>query len=416
MNTIVKRGIFGPVRADASTVLAELQKAFHEFKAENDKQLAEIRAKGNADPLLAEKVDKINAHITELDGVKAELEKLQNVIARGNYGGDGGVNPVVAEHTKAFNTWFRKGVDAGLGDLEIKAALKTTSDPDGGYVVPVEMEKTIERVATTVSAMRRLARVMTIGTDTYKKLVNVGGATAAWVGETGTRSETSTPTLVEIAINTKELYAQPAATQTLLDDATIDMAAWLGGEVDIAFAEQEAPAFINGNGMNQPRGPLNYPTVANANYAWGSLGYIASGAAATFTNTDKLIDLQDSLKAIYQNGALFLMNTSTKSHMRKFKNGDGEYIFRQGLTLGAPDTLLGKAIEIDDNMPAIGANTYPIAYGDFKRSYLIIDRIGIRVLRDPFSNKPYILFYTTKRVGGGLIFYEALKLLKVAAS
>lgn len=416
MNTIVKRGILGPVRADASTVLAELQKAFHEFKAENDKQLAEIRAKGHSDPLLAEKVDKINAHMTELDGVKAELDKLQTIVARGSYGGDGGVNPAVSEHTKAFNAWFRKGVDAGLNDLEVKAALKTSSDPDGGYVVPVEMEQTIERVAATVSAMRRLARVMPIGTDTYKKLVNVGGATAAWVGETASRGETSTPTLVEIAVNTKELYANPAATQTLLDDSRVDIATWLGSEVELAFAEQESSAFINGNGVEKPRGILNYPTVANASYAWGSLGYIASGAASTFTNTDKLIDLQDSLKAIYHSGASFLMNTATKSHMRKFKDGEGAYVFRLGITEGAPDTLLGKPIVIDDNMPNIGAGTYPIAWGNFARSYLIVDRFGIRVLRNPYTNAPYIHFYTTKRVGGGLIFYEALKLLKIAAS
>jgi HK97 family phage major capsid protein len=264
--------------------------------------------------------------------------------------------------------------------------------------------------------MRRLASVITIGTDTYKKLVNQGGASSGWVGEKGTRSETDSPTLKEIAINTKEIYAMPAATQKLLDDSSVDIAAWLGNEVAIEFAEEEGAAFIEGDGVSEPKGLEAYDTVANASYAWGKIGYIASGAASTFTSADKLFDLQHALKAIYRNGASWLMNDATMLHIRKFKDGNGNYLWQPGLQPGAIDTLLGKPLEIDDNVADIGAGAYPIYFANFKRAYLIVDRFGIRVLRDPYSSKPYILFYTTKRVGGGIVMYEAIKALKVAAS
>ena len=413
------RGIIS-VRADADikVVLADLQKAFHEFKAENDKQLGEIKAKGHADPLLAEKVDKINAEISQISALKDQLEQLQTIVARGEFKGGGSdeIDKAKAEHATAFEKFFRKGVDTNLADLEVKAGLKTSSDPDGGWFVPEQMESTIDRVAETVSAIRRLATVMQIGTDTYKKLVNQGGSGSGWVGETASRAETDTPTLKEIVINTKELYANPAATQALLDDSKVNIEKWLADEVVIEFAEQEGAAFVNGNGVEKPKGIIKYTTVANASYAWGSIGYIATAAASTFTDPDKLIDLQHALKSVYRNGASFLMADSTLAHCRKFKDGDGNYIWRPGLLVDAPSTLLGKPVETDDNMPAISAGVFPIAFANFKRAYLIVDRVGIRVLRDPYTNKPYVHFYTTKRVGGGIVMYEAIKLLKVAAS
>lgn len=413
-----KRGILA-VRADLDpkTVIADLQKSWHEFKAENNAKLAEIEAKGAPDPLLAEKVDKINAEVSALSAVKAQLEQLETLVARSALPGGGSLtDPEKDEHAKAFDQFFRKGAEAGLKDLEIKAGLSTLSDPDGGYTVPEQVDTTIDRVAMEVSAIRRLATTMRIGTDTYKKLVNQGGASSGWVGEKGARAETDTPTLTQIAINTKEIYANPAATQALLDDSTINIAAWLAGEVNIEFAEQENEAFITGDGVEKPKGILGYTNITNASYAWGKVGFIPTGAASTFTNTDKLIDLQHALKSIYRNGAAWLMNDATQAHVRKFKDGDGAYIWRPGLDAGAPNTILGKMVEIDDNMPDIGAGEYPIAFANFKRAYLIIDRIGVRVLRDPYTNKPFVHFYTTKRVGGGLVMYEAIKLMKVAAS
>jgi len=407
------------VRADASdpkAVLVELQKAWHEFKAENDTRLKAIEAKGGVDPLLAEKVEKINAEISAISAMKTQLEAIETAMARGQFQGGGNVtDKAKAEHAQAFEKFFRKGVEAGLADLEVKASLKTSSDPDGGYTVPEQMEKTIDRIAESVSAMRRLATVMNISTDTYKKLVNMGGAGSGWVGEMAARGETNTPTLKEIAINTKELYANPAATQTLLDDSAINIEQWLANEVVIEFAEQESDALINGDGVNKPKGILAYTPVANASYVWGKVGFITSGAAATFPDTDRLIDLQHSLKSTYRNGAAWLMADATLAHCRKFKDGEGNYLWRPGLEVGASSTLLGKPVETDDNMPVIAANAFPIAFANFKRAYLVVDRVGIRVLRDPYTNKPYIHFYTTKRVGGGLTMYEAIKLFKIAA-
>lgn len=413
-----RRGILDVrAEADAKKVLEDLQKAWHEFKAENDTRIKALESKGSVDALLVEKVEKINADISLLDSIKAQISNLEMAVSQGQFGtgGDPSVDKAKSEHAKAFERFFRKGVDAGLADLEVKASLRTSSDPDGGYTVPEEVEKTIDRVAETVSAMRRLATVMNISTDTYKKLVNMGGAGAGWVGETAARSETGTPTLKEIAINTKELYANPAATQTLLDDSAVNIANWLAGEVVIEFDEQEADAFIYGNGVEKPKGILGYTTVANASYAWGKIGYITSTHASTIPSADCLISLQHALKSRYRNGAAFLMADTTVEAIRKLKDTTNNYIWKPGIELGAPSTLLGKPVETDDNMPVIGANNMAIAYGNFKRAYMIIDRVGIRVLRDPYTNKPYVHFYTTKRVGGGIVMYEALKLLKVSA-
>ncbi len=394
-----------------------LGKAFDAFKAENDARLKEIEKKGAADPLLAEKVDKINADIAQISALKKQLETLETAVAQGQFpgGGKNELDRVKAQHKDAFAKFFRKGAEGGLRDLEIQAGLSTLSDPDGGFLVPEDYEQAIDRVALSVSAMRRLATVRTIGTDTYKKLVNQGGASAGWVGEKGARAETNTPTLTEIAINTKEIYAMPAATQTLLDDSRVDIAGWLADEVSIEFSEQESEAFIHGNGVEQPKGIAAYAMAANSSYVWGKVGYITSGNASLVNDLDKLIDLQHALKPVYRNGAAWLMNDATLATIRKMKDGDGNYIWVPGLKDGAPDTLLGKPVEIDDNVDDIGANKYPIFFANFKRAYLIIDRQGVRVLRDPYTTKPYVLFYTTKRVGGGIVMYEAIKALKVSA-
>ena len=391
--------------------------AFTQFKAENDKRLKEIEAKGSADPLLTEKVEAINKEITALYAMKKQLEIIETAVARAQFPGGGKtVNEDKVAHAKAFDAWFRKGIDDGLKGLEIKAAASTLSDPDGGFTVPEEVDAAIDRVALTVSAMRRLATVRTISTDTYKKLVGVGGATSGWTSEKAARTEATTPTLVEIAINTKELYSMPAATQTLLDDSRIDIASWLADEVSIDFSEEENTAFITGTGVEKPKGIAAYTMITNASYAWGKVGYVAGGHATLLNDADKLIDLTHALKPVYRNGASWLMNDATLATIRKFKDGDGNYMWRPGLSEAAPDLLLGKPIEIDDNVASIGANTYPIFFANFKRAYMIIDRQGTRVLRDPYTNKPYVMFYTTKRVGGGIVMFEAIKAFKVAAS
>lgn len=416
------RGIVG-VRADVSTpatILAELQTTFEQFKAERTKELDDIKNK-LGDVVQTEKVDRIN---NELSQLSKELDAVNASLAAVRVGGAGeAIDPAKAEHAQAFNRFFRKGVDAGLADLEVNAKLTTQSDPDGGYLVPEEMEGTIDRVLGTVSTIRSISRVVNISTDTYKKLVNQGGASSGWVGEETTRAGTDSPTLREIAINTGELYAMPAATQKALDDARIDVAAWLADEVSIEFAEQEGDAFANGNGINKPRGILSYTNVANASYSWGNLGYVATGEAAVFKTptasvspADCLIDLYYSLKQGYRNGASFLMSDATMNTVRKFKDADGAFIWAPPTGAAEVATILGKPVYTDDNMPAVGADAYPIAFGNFTRGYLIVDRTGVRVLRDPFTSKPNVLFYTTKRVGGAVVNFEAIKLLKVAAS
>jgi len=409
------------VRADASDatkILADLQKTFEDFKAERDKELADIK-KGMADVVQTEKVDRINAEITKLT---KDIDAVNAAMAAIKVGGAGGaLDPDKAEHAQAFDRFFRRGADAGLRDLEVKAKLTTQSDPDGGYLVPEETEAGIDRVLGTVSTIRSLSRVITISTSTYKKLVNMGGATSGWVGEEQARTGTDTPTLREIAINTGEIYAMPGATQTSLDDARIDLAAWLADEVSIEFAEQEGAAFASGNGVNKPRGILSYDTVANASYAWGKIGFVVSGkadgflaATASVNPADALIDLYYGLKSGYRNGASWLMSDPTMGTVRKFKDAQGAYIWNPPTAAGEVGTILGKPVHTDDNMPAVGAGAFPIALGDFNRGYLVVDRAGVRVLRDPYTAKPNVLFYTTKRVGGGVVNFEALKLLKIS--
>lgn len=406
-------------RADASdpkALVEQIQKAFAEFKETND---AALKNKAD-DTVVSEKLDKINSTITDLT---VALEKAQSDAAAAKLGGAGGdaISAEAKEHAGVFNTWFRKGdkhVDADMRELEVKAGLTTQSDPDGGYLVPDQMEGTIDRVLGTVSAIRGISRVVNISGQTYKKLVNMGGATSGWVGEQGTRDETATPTLREIAIHAHELYAQPGATQTALDDAVFNIEQWLADEVSIEFAEQEGAAFVTGDGVEKPRGILSYNTVENDNYSWGNVGYIGTGGAAGFAAddpADAIIDLYYALREQFRMGATFVMQDRVMGTVRKMKDGDGNYLWAPPSAAGEVPTVLQKPVVTDDNMNALGANTFPVAFGNFQRAYLIVDRQGIRVLRDPFTSKPNVLFYTTKRVGGGIVNFEALKLLKCEA-
>jgi HK97 family phage major capsid protein len=402
-------------------LIEALGRTFEEFKAENDKRIKAVESKGYAPADLVGKVEAINADMTKIADLKAQLEALQTEVARAEFkgGSTAAIDKVKADHKAAFETWFRKGGEAQLAavkQLQVQAGLSTLSDPDGGYVItPPEFDKSIDRVAMLMSSMRRLCTVRTIGTDTYKKLVNQGGASSGWVAEKGSRTETETPVLREIAINLKELYAEPGTTQIALDDAYMDLASWLADEVTIEFTEQEGDAFINGNGVEKPHGIAAYTMIANGSYAWGKVGFVTSGHATLINNADKLMDVTLALKPIYLNGAAWLMNRATAGKIRQLKDGEGNYLWRPGLEAGSPNVLFGYPVELDDNIANIGAGTYPAFFGNFKRAYLILDRMGIRVLRDPFTSKGNVLFYTTKRVGGGLVMPEAIKVLKVSA-
>lgn len=394
----------------------EFLRAFEAFKQTNDERLAQIEQRMAADVITVDKLERINR---ELDEQKRVVDSLALKAARPPRGESTIVrNHAAIEHKAAFHSYIRHGEAANLRQLEQKA-LSVGSGPDGGYTVPEEVESTIMRALREVSPIRAISGVRQVSSATYKKPFATTGAAAGWVGETGARTETDTPVLAELSFPTMELYAMPAATQTLLDDSAVDIDAWIAEEVRAAFAEQENTAFVSGDGTNKPKGFLAYTIVDNASWSWGNIGYIATGVSGGFAATDpayNLIDLVYSLGAGYRNNAHWVMNRSTQAEIRKIKDGDGNYIWLPGEQAGAAPTLLNFPITETEDMPSIGADATAIAFGDFGRGYLVVDRIGIRVLRDPYSAKPYVLFYTTKRVGGGVQDFNAIKLLKFGIS
>ncbi len=359
-------------------------------------------------------------HKKEVEAIKQQIQKIETVLGRSQFpgGSPSGDSAAVNEHKAAFLAWARKGANENeLRGLEVQANLSTLSDPDGGFLVPIEIEKNIERLALASVAMRRIARIVTSRGE-YTKPLSKGGATGGWVAEKASRPETDTPELQLFAPAMNEIYAMPSVTQKLLDMSDFDIENWLLEEINDVFVTTEGTGFITGNGVSRVKGIIDEALmVANASWVYGKTGYIAGGHASLLNNVDKLFDLQHALKPAYRQNAVWLMNDNTFNVIRKFKDGEGNYLWRPGLQDKAPDTLLGKPIEIDDNMPDIGAGAYPVAFGDFKRAYTIVDHTsGTRLLRDPFSVKGYVLFYVTKRLAAGISNYEALKFLKIAAS
>jgi HK97 family phage major capsid protein len=367
---------------------ADFASTFAAFRTANDSRLAEIEAKSSVDPLLSEKVDRLN---TALD---AQTRRIENLTLAGATSTFGQLHEGKSANQTAWDNFIRTG-DASL--LEGKSIASVNGD--GSLIAPVETETRIDAVLAETSPMRRLATVRTIGASAFRKPVSTSGAQSGWAGETDARLETEAPTLELIDFPTGELYAMPAATQALLDDSVADVDAWLAEEVRDVFAAQETAAFISGDGVNKPRGFIDAP----------DLGVLEP---AVF-NTDALIDLIYAPQSRYRANASFVMNRRTINTVRKFKDADGNYIWQPSLSAGAPSTLLGYPLVEMEDMPDIGSGVASVAFGDFRRGYLIADRQGVRVLRDPYSAKPYVLFYTTKRVGGGVQDAEAIKVLKV---
>lgn len=425
------RGI-ATVRAettDQKAVLAELQKAWTEFRAENDKQVADLK-KGIADAVQAEKVDKINASITDL---QAQLADLATKAAANELGGGGdnsdvkaalafakekGVD-VSAEEFKAYrnalDVYMRRG---GAAPKDVMAAMSVGSDPDGGYTVTPDTSGRIIKKVYETSSMRQVASVVTIGTDRLEGFNDLGEGSSGWVGETQPRPATSTPQLGKWEIPVHEMYAFPQVTQKLLDDSMWNIEAWLADKTSDKFARDENAAFLNGNGVLKPRGLLTYPTAvtADATRPWGTFQHILTGTDAGFgttTNgTDKLIDLVYAVKAAYRQGAHFLASRATIGAVRKLKDGQGNYAWQPSLSALQGGTILGFPVVEAEDMPVIAADSLSIGFGDFKEAYQIVDRVGIRVLRDNLTNKPFVGFYTTKRVGGDALHFEAVKFLK----
>lgn len=404
-----KAAMFG-----TESVLDEFARAFEAFKEANDTRLAEIETRLTADVVTEEKLARIDA---ALDQAKTRLDRISLDRARPPLGGAEPPRDASAtEHKAAFDLYVRAGESAGLKRLEEKA-LSAGSGPDGGYLVPPTIEREVLRRLAEISPIRAIATVRTVSGGQYKRAVTVNGPAAGWVAETALRPQTDAPSLSELSFPAMELYAMPAATQTLLDDAVLDIDAWLAEEVETAFAEQESVAFVTGNGIGRPKGFLSYDTVANASWTAGKLGFITTGASGAFAASnpsDVLFDLIYALRAGYRQGASFVMNRRVQSAIRKFKDADGNYLWQPPLAADRAATLMGFPLVEAEAMPDIGAGSHSIAFGDFKRGYLVVDRVGLRTLRDPYSAKPYVLFYTTKRVGGGVQDFAAIKLLRFA--
>ena len=392
--------------ASAAADQYDVMGAFEAFKEANDERLDQIEKRMSADVVTSEKVDRINKAMDELI-LKSRRPAL---------GGEVKTEP--SEHKKAFEQYVRKGETQGLFNLEAKA-MSVGSGQDGGYLVPPEVEAEIGRLLSKASPMRQIADVRQISATLYKKPFNTNGAATGWVGETAARAQTASATLAELQFPTMELYAMPAATQALLDDSIVNLDQWVAQEVETVFAEQETDAFLNGDGVTRPKGILAYTKVAQSSWSWGNTGYIATGVAGAFaaTNpTDKLVDLIYSTKAAYRQNARFMISRATQAQIRKFKDAQGNYLWQPAATADGNAMLLNFPVVESEYMPDIGTDTFSIAFGDFKRGYLIVDRVGTRILRDPFTAKPYVLFYTTKRVGGGMQDFDAIKLLKFGVS
>jgi HK97 family phage major capsid protein len=400
--------------SDAQDVYDAMMRTFEEFKSENDGRLKAVEQR-KGDVLNDEKLARIDA---SLNLHQQRLDEISLKGARPALEGRGVKDAASREHKSAFDDYVRSGEVAGLRALEMKA-MSVGSNPDGGYLVPPELETEIGQRLANISPIRGLASVRVISSSVYKKPFMTAGPATGWVGETDPRSQTASAVLDALSFPAMELYAMPAATSTLLEDTAVNLDQWLAGEVDQVFAEQEGTAFVSGDGVNKPKGFLGVPTVANGSWAWGSIGYIATGAAGAFpasNPSDVLVDLIYALRAGYRQNATFVMNRKTQSTVRKFKDSTGNYLWQPPAVPGGKSNLIGFPLADTEDMPDVAANSLSIAFGDFKRGYLIVDRHGVRVLRDPYSAKPYVLFYTTKRVGGGVQDFDAIKLLKFAVS
>ncbi|MEQ1578441.1 MAG: phage major capsid protein [Hyphomicrobium sp.] len=402
---------------DLSQDIEDLMRAFEAFKDTNDDRLAQIERRSTADAVTTDKLARIDR---ALDDTKRSIDELAVKAQRPFLGPMlGGAEPVTRaglQRKAAFDGYMRRGEEAALRNLEAKA-LSVGSNPDGGYLVPPETETMVNRGLRAISPIRAIAGVRQVSGNVYKRPFSITGPDYGWVGETAARAQTNSPVLAELQFPTMEIYAMPAASSTLLDDSAVNIDEWLAEEVRLVFAEQEGKAFVTGDGINKPKGFLAYTTVANASWTWGNLGYIATGVAGAFPASnpaDKIVDLIYSAKSPYRANANFVMNRSTQSVIRKMKDGQGNYLWQPSAAPGESPTLMGFGVAESEDMPDMAANSLSLAFGDFSRGYLIVDRVGIRVLRDPYSTKPYVLFYTTKRVGGGVNDFDAIKLMKFA--
>lgn len=401
-----------PAQPKAPASIEALATAFEAFKATHTEQLDQIR-KGREDVVTTDKLEKINAALDELQNAVDEQAKI-NAAAKL---GDGAViGDIKADpgYTAAFKAFMRKGDRAGT---DVFAAMEKTSDADGGYLAPVEWDRTLGEKLKQISPMRRESRVISISGAGFKRLYPDRNLGSGWVSETASRPATTTPQIGSLTFETGELYANPAISQQLLDDAAVDLGEWLASEVDTEFAKQEGIAFLSGDGVDKPFGILTYVEgAANAaKHPYGAIKTVNSGAAAAFTG-DGIIDLMYDLESEYAANAKFYTNRGSLRGIRKLKDGQQNYLWQPSYSAGEPQTVNGAPVVEMPGMPDVAADGIVALYGDMEATYLVVDRLGIRVLRDPFTNKPFVHFYSTKRVGGGVHDPQPMRALKIAAN
>jgi HK97 family phage major capsid protein len=424
----------------AASAIDALHAGFEEFKKANDERLAQIEKKGSADVVTEAKLQKIEADLekaqkiadeavlaskrqarvtTDANGNAVDLDRKaqdwasMNARRRGVVVGDFRASDMDG-YKAAFDTFVRRGEEV-MG-VDERKALSVGSDPDGGYVVYPDLSGRIVTKVFETSPMRAYASVQVISSDALEGLFDLNEASSGWVGETDSRAETNTPQLGKWRIPVFELYAKPKATQKLLDDASINMEAWLASKVAEKFSRDEANAFVTGNGVNKPRGILTYSSGTTLP---GTIEQFPSGVngalAATPDGGDVLINALYGLKQQYRANATWFMNRASTRLVRKAKDSNGSYIWVPGIAAGQPASLLGYPVAAFEDMPDPATNSLSIAVGDMREAYQIVDRLGIRTLRDPYSAKPYVEFYTTKRVGGDVVNFEAIKLIKLGS-
>lgn len=401
------RGLISPViRADASDpkkILADLAQTFEAFKAEHTEAL-----KKKADVVAEEKIERMSASLGDMQTAFDDMQKklAAALIRPGEQVGD--LPPTDPAMVNDYKAWMRKGT--------VSAAMDKGTDGNGGYLAPVEWDRTITGKLKEISPIRANARVQSISVAGFKKVFTDRAVGSGWVGETASRPATSTPQLGILDFTPGELYANPMISQQLLDDAAVDLEQWLAGEVDTEFARQEGIAFLSGNGTNKPYGILTYVTGGTnaARHPWGAIASSNSGAANGITG-DGLIDLMGSLPTPFAGNAKHYLNRMSLTAFRKLKDGQGNYLWQPSFQQGQPQTLNGAPIVEVPDMPAVAAGNVALLYGDMQATYLIVDRVGIVVLRDPYTNKPYVAFYTVKRVGGGVYNPEPMRALVIAA-
>lgn len=392
--------------AEVKRLFEQQQEIWKEYTAEVDRRIEEAKAKGAPDPQTDEKLAKMDA---ALDEIKTRLDEAEKKAARPAAGpSEGSADPNRAAYRKAFDRFVRKGDTAGFEDLRTKD-WQVGVDADGGYAVPEELDRNILELLKDLSPMRQVCGHMTIGGVQYKRLVAQGRPSSGWVGETDPRNPTTTPTFTELSATTEEIYAYPFASQIDLEDVFFNAEQWLTQAVAEEFAIQEGLAFLSGDGNKKPKGILAHPSAAQKDGVrpFGTLEQVAGSAI----DHDTLIDLQYSLKAGHRNNAVWMMNKATVAAVRKVKDSSLHPLWQPSLQLGQPSSLLGYPIVENEDMADAGGGNVPIIFGDFKRAYTIIDRVGISTLRDPYNRLGWVGFYTRKRVGGLLVDSEALKLL-----